>query len=177
MQSLPLFMLRNLQELQVRHYSPCEPLDIWGLPQLRNLYVGGIFTLVPQRSVHLNLKSIRRLDYRSCTKVLFLRIPNLRTLEVTTNDETKCKAPNWFESLVYLYKVETLRVDDVVLPEFRTIYSMGMLSLENFLPNLKELRFFLTNLKWKDMDVVGVFIYNGKGSEENGDFWMICSTN
>ncbi|XP_019183152.1 PREDICTED: putative disease resistance RPP13-like protein 3, partial [Ipomoea nil] len=38
-QYLPLFMLRNLQDLQVYDYSQCEPLDIWGLPQLRNLYV------------------------------------------------------------------------------------------------------------------------------------------
>ncbi|XP_019182189.1 PREDICTED: putative late blight resistance protein homolog R1A-4 isoform X2 [Ipomoea nil] len=152
---LPLFMMRNLQELRVFNYSPCVPLDIWGLPQLRNLYVNGIVTLVPPRSVHHNLESIRWLDYRSCTMELFLRIPNLRTLKVTTNDKIKCKAPNWFESLVYLYKVETLVVDDVELPEFRTIYSMGMLSLENFWPNLKVLSFSKTYLKWKDMDVIG----------------------
>ncbi|XP_019183021.1 PREDICTED: putative late blight resistance protein homolog R1A-3 [Ipomoea nil] len=154
-QYLPLFMLRNLQDLVVLNYSPCEPLDIWGLPQLRNLLVGGIITLVPPRSVHPNLESIRNLDYRSCTKELFLRIPNLRTLRVTTNHKIECKAPNWFESLVYLYKVETLVINDVVLPEFRTIYSMEMLSLENFWPNLKELIFSRTNFKWKDMDVVG----------------------
>ncbi|XP_019181888.1 PREDICTED: disease resistance protein RPP13-like isoform X2 [Ipomoea nil] len=154
-QYLPLFMFRNLQELQVDYYSPCEPLDIWGLPQLRNLYVYSAITLVPPRSVHHNLASIRWLDYRSCTKELFLRTPNLRTLEVTTNHKIKCKAPNWFESLVYLYKVETLVVHFVVLPEFRTIYSMGMLSLDNFLSNLKKLRFCGTHLKWKDMDVVG----------------------
>nr|GMD81497.1 putative disease resistance RPP13-like protein 3 [Ipomoea batatas] len=145
--------LDNIPTLQVDDYSSCEPLDIWGLPQLKNISVRSI-TLVPPRSVHHNLESIRSLDYRSCTKELFLRIPNLRTLEVTTNLEIKCKAPNWFESLVYLYKLEVLMVD-AKLGEFSTIYSMEMLNLENFWPNLKELNLANTNLKWKDMDVVG----------------------
>nr|GMC79467.1 putative disease resistance RPP13-like protein 3 [Ipomoea batatas] len=152
---LPLFMLRNLQTLQVFYeYLSCEPLDIWGLSQLKNITIWDSITLVPPRLVHHNLESIRSLDYRSCTKELFLRIPNLRTLEVTTNHEIKFKAPNWFESLVYLYKLEVLMVE-AELGEFSTIYSMGMLSLENFLPNLKELNLSNTNLKWKDMDVVG----------------------
>nr|GMD17950.1 putative disease resistance RPP13-like protein 3 [Ipomoea batatas] len=150
---LPLFMLRNLQKLQVDEYSSCEPLDLWGLPQLKNITIWGI-TLVSPRSVHHKLESINSLDYRSCTKELFLRIPNLRTLKVITNHRIKCKAPNWFESLVYLYKVETLEVD-AALRECRTIYSMGMINLENFWPNLKDLDLFFTNLKWKDMDVVG----------------------
>nr|GMD75511.1 putative disease resistance RPP13-like protein 3 [Ipomoea batatas] len=77
---LPLFMLRNLQTLEVYDYSSCEPLDIWGLPQLKNISIIRCITLVPPRSVHHNLESIRSLDYRSCTKELFLRIPNLRTL-------------------------------------------------------------------------------------------------
>nr|GMD13111.1 putative disease resistance RPP13-like protein 3 [Ipomoea batatas] len=147
---LPLFMLRNLQKLQVDEYSSCEPLDLWGLPQLKNITIWGII-LVSPRSVHHKLESINSLDYRSCTKELFLRIPNLRTLKVITNHRIKCKAPNWFESLVYLYKVETLEVD-AALRECRT---MGMINLENFWPNLKDLDLFFTNLKWKDMDVVG----------------------
>nr|GMD14860.1 putative disease resistance RPP13-like protein 3 [Ipomoea batatas] len=150
---LPLFMLRNLQKLQVDEYSSCEPLDLWGLPQLKNITIWGI-TLVSPRLVHHKLESINSLDYRSCTKELFLRIPNLRTLKVITNHRIKCKAPNWFESLVYLYKVETLEVD-AALRECRPIYSMGMINLENFWPNLKDLDLFFTNLKWKDMDVVG----------------------
>ncbi|XP_031100283.1 putative late blight resistance protein homolog R1A-4 [Ipomoea triloba] len=150
---LPLFMLRNLQKLQVDEYSSCEPLDLWGLPQLKNITIWGI-TLVSPRSVHHKLESINSLDYRSCTKELFLRIPNLRTLKVITNHRIKCKAPSWFDSLVYLYKVETLEVD-AALRECRTIYSMGMINLENFWPNLKDLDLFFTNLKWKDMDVVG----------------------
>ncbi|XP_019181788.1 PREDICTED: putative disease resistance RPP13-like protein 3 [Ipomoea nil] len=174
-QYLPLFMLRNLQELQVRNYSPCEPLDIWGLPQLKNITIWSGITLVPPRSVHHNLESIRRLDYRSCTKELFMRIPNLRTLQVTTNHKIECKAPNWFESLVYLYKVETLVVYVVVLPEFRTIYSMGKLSLEHFLPNLKKLRFSETNLKWKDMDVVGeLMIFNAGVGWASGWGFLEC---
>jgi len=153
---LPLFMLRNLQDLRVHEYSSCEPLDIWGLPQLKHISNSVGVTLVPPRSVHHNLESIRSLDYRSCTKELFLRIPNLRTLQVTTNHEIKFKAPNWFESLVYLYlyKVEVLVVN-ADLGEFSTIYSMRILSLENFLPNLKRLDLSNTNLKWEDMDVVG----------------------
>ncbi|XP_031098062.1 putative disease resistance RPP13-like protein 3 [Ipomoea triloba] len=151
---LSLFMLRNLQDLRVYEYSSCEPLDIWGLPQLKHISNSAGYTLVPPRSVHHNLESIRSLDYRSCTKELFLRIPNLRTLQVTTNHEIKFKAPNWFESLVYLYKVEVLVVN-ADLGEFSTIYSMRILSLENFLPNLKRLDLSNTNLKWEDMDVVG----------------------
>nr|GME06000.1 putative disease resistance RPP13-like protein 3 [Ipomoea batatas] len=127
---LPLFMLRNLQKLEVYLYSSCEPLDIWGLPQLRNLHVSNVVTLVPPRSVHHNLKSIRSLDYRSCTKELFVRIPNLRTLAVTTDHRInpKCKPPSWFESLGYLYKLEELVVACKHLrQEFKTIHSMGML--------------------------------------------------
>nr|GLL45353.1 putative disease resistance RPP13-like protein 3 [Ipomoea trifida] len=145
--------LDNIPKLEVGVYSSCEPLDIWGLPQLKNISIRSI-TLVPPRSVHHNLESIRSLDYRSCTKELFLMIPNLRILKVTTNHKIKCKAPNWFESLVYLYKLEVLMVD-AELGEFSTIYSMGMLSLENFWPSLKRLHLSNTNLKWEDMDVVG----------------------
>nr|GMD82839.1 putative disease resistance RPP13-like protein 3 [Ipomoea batatas] len=151
--SLTGLELDNITTLEVYDYSSCEPLDIWGLPQLKNIYIRSI-TLVPPRSVHHNLGSINSLDYRSCTKELFLRIPSLRALKVTTNPKIKCKAPSWFESLVYLYKLEILVVE-AELGEFSTIYSMGMLSLENFLPNLKELILYNTNLKWKDMDVVG----------------------
>nr|GMD81495.1 putative disease resistance RPP13-like protein 3 [Ipomoea batatas] len=146
--------LDTITDLRVHEYSSCEPLDIWGLPQLKNIRVSASVTLIPPRSVHHNLESIRSLDYRSCTKKLFLRIPNLRTLQVTTNHEIKCKAPNWFESLVYLYKLEVLMVD-AELGEFSTLYSMGMLSLENFWPSLKRLDLSNTNLKWEDMDVVG----------------------
>nr|GMD78965.1 putative disease resistance RPP13-like protein 3 [Ipomoea batatas] len=150
--------LDNITELEVDQYSSCEPLDIWGLPQLKNISIctcGATITLVPPKSVHHNLESIRNLDSRSCTKELFLRIPNLRKLSVTTDDRIKCKAPNWFESLVYLYKVEVLVVFHSELREFSTIYSKGMLSLENFWPNLKRLYLSNTHLKWRDMDVVG----------------------
>nr|GMD82842.1 putative disease resistance RPP13-like protein 3 [Ipomoea batatas] len=87
-----------LKELRVYGYSSCEPLDIWGLPQLKNITISDI-TLVPPRSVHHNLESIRGLDYRSCTKELFLRIPNLRILEVTSNYRIKCKSPNCLSNL------------------------------------------------------------------------------
>ncbi|XP_031098065.1 putative disease resistance RPP13-like protein 3 [Ipomoea triloba] len=168
---LPLFLLRNLQSLEVSGYSSCEPLHIWGLSQLK-IIISDRITLVPPRSVHHNLESIKYLDYRSCTKELFLRIPNLRTLNVITNHRIKCKAPNWFKSLVYLYKVEALEVLYVKHGEFSTIYSMEMTSLENFWPNLKELKLFGTKLKWKDMDVVGklsklevLILYDVKGKK------------
>nr|GMD81515.1 putative disease resistance RPP13-like protein 3 [Ipomoea batatas] len=75
-------MLWNLQKLDVEHHSENETLNIWGLPQLKNLAHRGTITLVPPRSVHHNLESIRFLDYRSCTQELFMRIPNLRSLGV-----------------------------------------------------------------------------------------------
>ncbi|XP_019181622.1 PREDICTED: uncharacterized protein LOC109176669 [Ipomoea nil] len=151
--SLPLFMLWNLQKLDVGDRSLYETLNISGLPQLKNLNVGGGITLVPPRSVHHNLESIRYLNYMSCTEELFMRIPNLRTLGV----HLKRKAFNWFQNLAYLYKLEDLQVHGELLhPKFSTIHSTGTLSIENFLPNLKKLKLFETELNWKDMNVVGM---------------------
>ncbi|XP_019181614.1 PREDICTED: late blight resistance protein R1-A-like [Ipomoea nil] len=158
--SLPLFMLWNLQKLEVQvNHSLNEPLNISGLPQLKKLSLQATITLVPPRSVHHNLESIRYLDYRSCTEELFMRIPNLRTLVINEdrNINMKCKAFSWFESLAYLYKLEDLQVCGKLLhPEFSTIHSMGTLSIENILPNLKILKLLYTKLNWKDMYVVGM---------------------
>ncbi|XP_019181801.1 PREDICTED: uncharacterized protein LOC109176855 isoform X2 [Ipomoea nil] len=158
--SLPLFMLRNLQRLDVSvNFSINEPLNIWGLPQLKNLTLRGTISLVPPRSVHHNLESIRLLDYRSCTDELFMRIPNLKTLGVDEGRKInlKCKAFSWFENLAYLYKLEDLHVCEKLLhPEFSTIHSMGTWSVEIFLPNLKKLKLFNTKLNWKNMYVVGM---------------------
>ncbi|XP_019183068.1 PREDICTED: putative disease resistance RPP13-like protein 3 [Ipomoea nil] len=156
--SLPLFMLWNLQTLELHCYSPCESLDIWRLPQLRKVSNRYTFTLVPPRSIHHNLESIGRLDYRSCTKELFMRIPNLRTLEIS-DDMNICLgggASNWFESLVYLYKLKELMVYNKRLDsEFRTFHSLGILSLDKFLPNLMKLDLVRTHLEWNDVDLIG----------------------
>ncbi|XP_031097298.1 putative late blight resistance protein homolog R1A-10 [Ipomoea triloba] len=161
--SLPLFMLWNLQKLGVDCYpSTNGSLNIWGLPQLKNIHFPGPirrrpFRLVLPRSVHHNLESIRYLDHRSCTEELFMRIPNLRTLGVMAGCKInlKCKAFNWFESLACLYKLEDLLLCGKLLhPKFSTIHSMGTLSVENFLPNLKRLKLLYTTLNWKNMYVV-----------------------
>ncbi|XP_031098061.1 putative late blight resistance protein homolog R1A-4 isoform X2 [Ipomoea triloba] len=154
--SLPLFMLRNLQKLELHSYSSCDSLDICGLPQLRNLSIREGIALVPPRSVHHNLERIRFLDYRSCTEELFVRIPNVKTLGVTSTHHSERKAHNWFESLAYLYKLEELLFCGIDLqPEFKTLHSVGILSLDKFLPNLKKLQLFDTNLRWKDVDLIG----------------------
>ncbi|XP_031099775.1 putative disease resistance RPP13-like protein 3 [Ipomoea triloba] len=78
--SLPLFMLRNLQKLELHSYSSCDSLDICGLPQLRNLSIREGIALVPPRSVHHNLERIRFLDYRSCTEELWKDVDLIGTL-------------------------------------------------------------------------------------------------
>nr|GMD70226.1 putative disease resistance RPP13-like protein 3 [Ipomoea batatas] len=154
--SLPWFMLWNLQKLEVEVESIDEPLNIWGLPQLKNLTFHGGITLVPPRSVHHNLETIKILNYWSCTKELFVKVPNLKTLGVGEG-HTINPTSNWFESLAYLYKLEELKVRGKLLhPMFRTIHLMGTLGVENFLPNLKTLKLFNTKLHWKDMFVVGM---------------------
>ncbi|XP_019181635.1 PREDICTED: uncharacterized protein LOC109176677 isoform X2 [Ipomoea nil] len=148
--SLPLFMLWNLQKLDIdASLSISEPLDICRLPQLKFLYLVGTIQLVPPRSVHHNLESIRYLDHMSCTEELFMRIPNLRTLGVIAGWG---KAFNWFQSLACLYKLEDLHVCGKILH----LDSVGSLSIENFLPNLKKLKLFGTKLNWKKMYVVGM---------------------
>ncbi|XP_031097415.1 putative disease resistance RPP13-like protein 3 isoform X2 [Ipomoea triloba] len=145
-------------KVEVGTYSSYESLYIWGLPQLRHLYIKKGITLDPPRAVHHNLESIRFLDYKSCTEELFMRTPNLRTLGVSIDQRTslRCKAHNGFESLVYLYKLEELVARDIPLHwKFKTICSKGILSLEDFLPNLKRMELLGTRLKWKDMDIVG----------------------
>nr|GLL30126.1 uncharacterized protein LOC109176855 isoform X1 [Ipomoea trifida] len=146
----------NFRKLEVEVESIDEPLNIWGLPQLKNLTFHGGITLVPPRSVHHNLETIKILNYWSCTKELFVKVPNLKTLGVGEG-HTINPTSNWFESLAYLYKLEELKVRGKLLhPMFRTIHLMGTLGVENFLPNLKTLKLFNTKLHWKDMFVVGM---------------------
>nr|GMC53067.1 late blight resistance protein R1-A-like [Ipomoea batatas] len=155
--TLPLFMLWNLQRLDFGDYSQNEPLNIWGLPQLKKLTTHrGNIRLVPPRSVHHNLESIGFLDYRSCTEELFMRIPNLRILGV---DEDNLERKVWFGSLACLYKLEYLTVcgkGKLLHPKCTTIHSMWTLSIENVLPNLKRLKFFNTYLNWESLYIVGM---------------------
>nr|GMD80152.1 putative disease resistance RPP13-like protein 3 [Ipomoea batatas] len=138
-------------------YSQNEPLNIWGLPQLKKLTTHrGNIRLVPPRSVHHNLESIGFLDYRSCTEELFMRIPNLRILGV---DEDNLERKVWFGSLACLYKLEYLTVcgkGKLLHPKCTTIHSMWTLSIENVLPNLKRLKFFNTYLNWESLYIVGM---------------------
>nr|GMD76985.1 putative disease resistance RPP13-like protein 3 [Ipomoea batatas] len=156
--SLPLFMLWNLQKLDFDGVWPQnEPLNIWGLPQLKTLTLGKSIRLVPPRSVHHNLESIIYLDHRSCTEELFMRIPNLRTLGVMAGCKInlKRKAFNWFESLACLYKLEDLLLHGKLLhPKFSTLRFTGTLNVEDFLPNLKRLKLIATRLNWKNMYIV-----------------------
>nr|GMD75352.1 late blight resistance protein R1-A-like [Ipomoea batatas] len=157
--TLPLFMLWNLQSLELDlHYSQNEPLNIWGLPQLKKLFIQrGNIRLVPPRSVHHNLESISFLDYRSCTEELFMRIPNLRILGVDEDFKINLKRKVWFGSLACLYKLEDLEVRGKLLhPKCTTIHSMGTLSIENVLPNLKTLNLFNTYLNWESLYIVGM---------------------
>nr|GMD78947.1 late blight resistance protein R1-A-like [Ipomoea batatas] len=148
--TLPLFMLWNLQRLDFGdYYSQNEPLNIWGLPQLKKLITHrGNIRLVPPRSVHHNLENIAFLDYRSCTEELFMRIPNLRILGV---EEDNLKRKVWFGSLACLYKLEYLTVRGKLLHA-----NMWTLSIENVLPNLKKLNLFNTYLNWESLYIVGM---------------------
>ncbi|XP_031098317.1 disease resistance protein RPP13-like [Ipomoea triloba] len=167
---LPWFMLSNLKILVVGAQIECEEnlvgaqieceenlFGIWRLPQLRHLCFDGIYCRVPPRSIQENLQTICWLDCRSCTKELFMRAPNLMDLGVHgLEDIPECKEFNWFKNLAYLYKLQKLKIrENIICWGFRTTDSLEMLSLENFLPNLKTLKLVETKLDWKDMDVIG----------------------
>ncbi|XP_019189583.1 PREDICTED: putative disease resistance RPP13-like protein 3 [Ipomoea nil] len=156
---LPWFMLSNLKILVVAAQIECEEnlFEIWGLPQLRHLCFYDIYCRVPPRSIQENLHTIRWLDCRSCTKELFMRAPNLMDLGVQSlEDIPECKESNWFKNLAYLYKLQKLKIrGNIISWGFRTTDYLEMLSLENFLPNLKTLKLAETKLDWKDMDVIG----------------------
>nr|GMD82816.1 putative disease resistance RPP13-like protein 3 [Ipomoea batatas] len=155
--TLPLFMLWNLQRLEFDgDYSQNESLNIWGLPQLKKLITHrGNIRLVPPRSVHHNLESIAFLDYRSCTEELFMRIPNLRILGVDKDFKINLEPKVWFGSLACLYKLEYLKVRGDPY-KCSTIHSMGTLSIENVLPNLKTLKLDKTYFNWDSLNIVGM---------------------
>ncbi|XP_019189580.1 PREDICTED: putative disease resistance RPP13-like protein 3 [Ipomoea nil] len=148
---LPWFMLWNLQILKVNGVIECgETPGIWELPHVRHLYLKSIYSQLPPRSVQDSLESVYWLDYRSCTKELFMMTPNLMKLGIHDyKGIPECREDNnWFESLAYLYKLQELDILGNI------IHSTGM-CLENYLPNLKKLKLVKMKLKWKDIDVIG----------------------
>nr|GME05979.1 putative disease resistance RPP13-like protein 3 [Ipomoea batatas] len=155
---LPWFMLRNLQILKVDGVIECgETAGIMELPHVRHLYLKSIYLQVPPRSVQDSLESVYWLDYRSCTKELFMMTPNLMKLGIHKYRAIpKCREDsNWFESLAYLYKLQELDIlGNIIHWGLRRIHSTGM-CLENYLPNLKKLKLAKMKLEWKDIDVIG----------------------
>nr|GMD75261.1 putative disease resistance RPP13-like protein 3 [Ipomoea batatas] len=158
MSYLPWFMLRNLQILKVDGVIECgETPGIMQLPHVRHLYLRSIYLQVPPRSVQDSLVSVYWLDYRSCTKELFMMTPNLMKLGIHKYRAIpKCREDsNWFESLAYLYKLQELDIlGNIIHWGLRRIHSTGM-CLENYLPNLKKLKLVKMKLEWKDIDVIG----------------------
>nr|GLL45352.1 putative disease resistance RPP13-like protein 3 [Ipomoea trifida] len=141
------------QEVRASYLNKYMKQRILATQRIRQLFIQGI-SLTSNINKHmLKVKNAYHQSNNSQNNnpasLRGLELDNIQTLEVY--NYPSCEP---LESLVYLYKVEALTVN-AELGEFSTIYSMGMLSLENFWPSLKRLDLSNTNLKWEDMDVVG----------------------
>ncbi|XP_031091125.1 putative late blight resistance protein homolog R1A-10 [Ipomoea triloba] len=128
-----------------------EVSGIWKMPLLRNICIGHIVSLGTLSVVHRNLESISWLDPTLCTKDLFTRVPSLKKLEIYNGynrNNLDC-----FYNFVHLRQLEELSIKnwlDLCIPCF------GIPWATDFLPNLKKLKFFWTNLKLSDMRLIGM---------------------
>nr|GMD34565.1 putative late blight resistance protein homolog R1B-16 isoform X1 [Ipomoea batatas] len=155
--TLLLFEHWNMQSFIVRGCSvildSSNASAIWKMPLLRNFYVdGNHFTLEASEVVHRNIETISWLRPECCREDLFTRIPNLKKLGIQVEMNFKNENSDGFYNFVHLGQLEKLSIKDwhLKLPDSSIPWATG------FLPNLKKLKFFWTNLSWRDMKVIGM---------------------
>ncbi|XP_031091537.1 putative late blight resistance protein homolog R1A-10 [Ipomoea triloba] len=154
---LKLFEHWNMQSFIVRGCSvildSSNAYAIWKMPLLRNLYVdGNHFMLEAAEVVHRNIETISWLRPRCCREDLFTRIPNLKKLGIQVQTKFENENSDGFYNFVHLGQLEKLSIKKwhLKLPDSGIPWATG------FLPNLKNLKFFGTNLSWNDMRVIGM---------------------
>ncbi|XP_031092229.1 putative late blight resistance protein homolog R1A-4 isoform X2 [Ipomoea triloba] len=123
------------------------------MPLLRHIYIERIVSLGALPVVHRNLESISWLRPEFCTEDMFTRIPNLKKLGMDGRygeNNLDC-----FYNFVHLGQLEKLSIKFWYNHNRIHPYS-GISWATNFLPNLKKLKFFCTNLAWSDMRLIGM---------------------
>nr|GLL37608.1 putative late blight resistance protein homolog R1A-3 isoform X1 [Ipomoea trifida] len=146
---LQFLKLENLLTLIVTSWMEKCPLhlpcDILDLPQLRHLHVDKRCSHYLPCLVKKNLQTLYWLKVASShEKPNFGMVPNLMELGIYIEGQLE---PSYLESLVYLHRLEKLkvevgRVENFCLPT-------------GFPPNLKKLTLRHTYLPWKEMDTIG----------------------
>nr|GMD44273.1 putative late blight resistance protein homolog R1B-17 [Ipomoea batatas] len=147
---LQFLKLKNLLTLIVTSWMEKCPLhlrcDILGLPQLRDLRVDKRCSQYLPCLVKENLQTLYWLKIASSDdeKPNFRMVPNLKELGIYIEGQLE---PSYLESLVYLHRLEKLKVEVGRVERFCLPTS--------FPPNLKKLTLRHTYLPWKEMDTIG----------------------
>nr|GMD33030.1 putative late blight resistance protein homolog R1A-10 isoform X1 [Ipomoea batatas] len=153
---LELFEHWNMQSFIVRGahvtLSSSRTSGIWKMPLLRNFCVERILSLETSSVVYRHLENISWLDSKLCTKDLFIRIPDLKKLGIFGGYDEKNL--DCFYNFVHLGQLEELSIRG--WRNLNHIPCSGIPWATGFLPNLKKLKFFLTNLAWSDMRLIGM---------------------
>nr|GME12763.1 putative late blight resistance protein homolog R1A-10 isoform X1 [Ipomoea batatas] len=151
-----LFEHWNMQSFIVRGahvtLSSSRTSGIWKMPLLRNFCVERILSLETSSVVYRHLENISWLDSKLCTKDLFIRIPDLKKLGIFGGYDEKNL--DCFYNFVHLGQLEELSIRG--WRNLNHIPCSGIPWATGFLPNLKKLKFFLTNLAWSDMRLIGM---------------------
>nr|GLL37610.1 putative late blight resistance protein homolog R1C-3 isoform X1 [Ipomoea trifida] len=147
---LQFLKLKNLLTFIVTSWMEKFPLhlrcDILGLPQLRDLHVDKRCSQYLPCLVKENLQTFYWLKIASSDdeKQNFRMVPNLKELGIYIEGQPE---PSYLESLVYLHRLEKLKVEVGRVERF--CLSTG------FPPNLKKLTLRHTYLPLKEMDTIG----------------------
>nr|GME03673.1 putative late blight resistance protein homolog R1A-4 [Ipomoea batatas] len=107
----------------------------------------------PERNlsvVHRNLETLSWLDSWLCKKDLFKMIPNLKKLGIYGGYDNVY----FFHSFLHLGQLEKLNI--IRWHKLIRIPCSGIPWATGFLPNLKKLKFFMTNFAWCDMRFIGM---------------------
>nr|GME13238.1 putative late blight resistance protein homolog R1B-16 isoform X1 [Ipomoea batatas] len=130
-----------------------EASRIWKMPLLRNFYVErNPITLEASEVVHRNIETIFWLRPECCEEDLFTRIPNLKELGVEAEMDFENENSYAFYNFVLLEQLEKLSIRGWHLD----IEDWSIHWATSFLPNLKKLNFFKTELPWSNMRVIGM---------------------
>nr|GMD33012.1 putative late blight resistance protein homolog R1B-16 isoform X1 [Ipomoea batatas]GMD36296.1 putative late blight resistance protein homolog R1B-16 isoform X1 [Ipomoea batatas] len=133
--------------------SSSEASRIWKMPLLRNFYVErNPFSLKASEVVHRNIETIFWLRSECCKEDLFTRIPNLKNLGIQAEMDFENKNSDAFYNFVHLGQLEKLSIRGWHLE----LQDRGIQWATSFLPNLKKLNFFKTELPWSNMRLIGM---------------------
>nr|GME03645.1 putative late blight resistance protein homolog R1B-16 isoform X1 [Ipomoea batatas] len=123
------------------------------MPLLRNFYVErNSFSLEASEVVHRNIETIFWLRPKCCKEDLFTRIPNLKELGIQVGMNFENENSDAFYNFVHLRQLEKLSIREWHLD----LQDRGIQWATSFLPNLKKLNFFKTELPWSNMRLIGM---------------------